>query len=293
MECEYLDAISETIIGIILALSGAFINNFGVVLQKRQVNIKAPPDFSEKKIGDIGQFLKDPIWILGILMQTIIYLPFLLFAYSFIGITLLQPLSNAGVIFLVLGLILMLNERLKTKFEYFGIGILIFGVISIALGGVVGKITIDIFMASLQNFWFLFSIILSLSFISLLMIIKNKARFIFFGFFIGNMYSIVSISLQWLQLGLDEMTHTMGLLLLILGILGAVLGTVFGILGAQEAYKRGQAINIVPYAQITMNLFPIFAGLFVFQQTITNLIFFWIGVISIMAGASMLTRFEG
>lgn len=104
-----MDSVSTTVIGITLTLAGAFINNFGIVLQKRQINLKAPPDAQEKSMMDIGQFLKDPIWILGILMQTILYLPFLLLAYDFIGITLLQPLSNAGIIFLVLGLILMLN----------------------------------------------------------------------------------------------------------------------------------------------------------------------------------------
>ncbi len=279
-------------IGIILTIVGAFINNFGVVLQKRQVNIKAPPETEEKTILDVGKFLKDPVWVLGILMQTILYLPFLLFAYDFIGITLVQPLSNAGLIFLVLGLILMLNERLKNKTEFFGLGILVFGVISIALGGVVGDITIDIFLGSLLNFWVIFIILMALTLVALIMIIKNKARFIFFGVLLGNIYSMVSISMQWLQLGIEEFAHVMGLTLLIVGIVGAVLGTVFGIITAQEAYKRGQAIWVVPFMQITINIFPVLAGLFVFQQIITNVIFFWIGLGAIIIGGSLLARFE-
>lgn len=287
-----MDQISNVVIGIILTIVGAFINNFGVVLQKRQVNIKAPPETEEKTILDVGKFLKDPVWVLGILMQTILYLPFLLFAYDFIGITLVQPLSNAGLIFLVLGLILMLNERLKNKTEFFGLGILVFGVISIALGGVVGDITIDIFLGSLLNFWVIFIILMALTLVALIMIIKNKARFIFFGVLLGNIYSMVSISMQWLQLGIEEFAHVMGLTLLIVGIVGAVLGTVFGIITAQEAYKRGQAIWVVPFMQITINIFPVLAGLFVFQQIITNVIFFWIGLGAIIIGGSLLARFE-
>ncbi len=281
----------DYIICIILTIVGAFINNFGVVLQKRQVNIKAPPD-KEKKIMDLGQFLKDPIWDLGILMQTILYLPFLLFAYEFGGITLVQPLSSVGLIFLVLGLILLLNERLKNKIEYLGLGILVFGVICIALGGIIGNITINIFLANLSNFWILFAIMLALSGISVVMIIKNKARFPFFGILLGNIYSMVSISMQWFQLGIAEFAHQLGLLILMIGVMGAILGTVFGIITAQEAYKRGQAIWVVPFMQITITIFPILAGLLVFQQNITNLAFFWVGVGSIIVGGSLLARFE-
>lgn len=287
-----MDYLSDTVIGVILALIGAFINNFGVVLQKRQVNIKVPPEMKDKTIMDINKFLKDPLWDLGILMQTVVYLPFLLLSYGFIGITLVQPISNAGLIFLILGLFLMLNERFKYKIEYSGMGILIFGVVIIAFGGVIGKITIDIFLANLPNFWILFSIVLALSGVSVFMIIKNKARFPFFGILLGNIYSMVSISMQWFQLGIAEFSHVLGLFILVLGIGGAVAGTVFGIITAQEAYKRGQAIWTIPFMQITINIFPVLAGIYVFAQTITYLFFFWLGIICIIIGGSMLARFE-
>jgi len=287
-----LDYVSNTIIGILLAIIGAFINNFGVVLQKRQVNIKAPPEMKDKTMMDLGKFLKDPIWDLGILMQTVLYLPFLLWSYDFLGITLAQPISACGLFFLILGLFLMLNERFKHKSEYFGLGILAFGVISIASGGVAGDITIDIFIINLSNFWILFSIMLALSGLSVVMIVKNKARFPFFGVLLGTIYSMVSISMQWFQLGIAEFNHAFGLLILLLGIGGAIAGTVLGIVTGQEAYKRGQAIWTIPFSQITINILPILAGIFIFAQTISNPVFFWIGLGCIIVGGSMLARFE-
>ncbi|MDD1778263.1 MAG: hypothetical protein LUQ65_08850, partial [Candidatus Helarchaeota archaeon] len=249
-------------------------------------------EMKDKTMMDIGKFLKDPLWDLGILMQTVLYLPFLLLSYDFLGITLAQPISASGLIFLILGLFLMLNERFKHKSEYFGMGILVFGVIAIALGGVTGTITIDIFIANLTNFWILFAIMLGLSGLSVVMIIKNKARFPFFGVLLGNIYSMVSISMQWFQLGIDEFSHALGLLILILGIGGAIAGTVLGIVTGQEAYKRGQAIWTIPFMQITINILPVLAGLFIFAQYITNLAFFWIGLGCIIVGGSMLARFE-
>ncbi|MHA1268338.1 MAG: hypothetical protein ACTSPY_01005 [Candidatus Helarchaeota archaeon] len=284
------------IIGILLGLIGAAINNFGLVLQKRQVNKKQPPDIKNEGSLDIDiiKFLKDPIWVLGILMQTILYLPFLIIALDYIGVTLLQPLSNSGIIILVLGLIFLLNEKIR-KIEIVGIILMVSGVISIAFGNVVGDITLSHFLSPqpLLNFWIFFIIIIILSLIFLILAIKIKRiRLAILGFLMGNCYAIVSISLQLFEISLSELGTAISILVLILGMLGAVIGTIFGILLAQEAFKRGQAINIIPFSQISMNLFPILTGLFVFGQNILSPIYFWIGVISIIISASLLARFQ-
>ncbi len=288
-----MNMMSETAIGIILALIGALINNFGVVLQKRQVNLKAPPKELEKSMKDIYQFLKDPLWVLGILMQTIFYLPFLIIAYDLIKITLLQPISSAGIIFLVLGLVWLVNEKLRGRFEYLGLGILIFGVIIISFGGVVGETTLYGFLSSASSFWIIFAVILASSLLFLIPILKiKKTQLIFLGFLIGNCYAFVSISMQIFTLALMDLNHPLGGWLLAAGILGAIVGTVFGVLAAQEAFKRGQAIYVIPFTQISMNLIPILTGLLVFEQIIMAPFFFWIGVISIVVGASFLARFQ-
>ena len=98
--------------------------------------------------------------------------------------------------------------------------------------------------------------------------------------------------MQIFSLGIFDLGHPLGLLLLILGIVGAIAGTVFGIITTQEAFKRGQAINVIPFMQISVNVIPILAGLYVFGQTITIPFFFWAGVIAIIIGASMLARFQ-
>jgi len=280
------------ILGIMLAIIGAAINNFGIVLQKRQVNIKAPPDTPEKKISDISDFLKDPIFILGILMQTIIYLPFLVASLDILGVTLAQPLSNSGIIFLVIGLLYFLNEKLK-KLEAFGTILMIASVITLAFGGVMGDITLNIFINSMLEFWIFMILIAVSSLISIILIIKTKKiRIPLLGFLAGLCYSLVSISLQIFTLSMTELHQPIALWFLIFGMLGAVIGTIFGILTTQEAFKRSQAINIIPFSQISMNLIPIIAGIVIFQQQILNPIFFWFGTIAIIVSASLLARFQ-
>ncbi|MHA1379535.1 MAG: hypothetical protein ACTSRG_14270 [Candidatus Helarchaeota archaeon] len=280
------------IFGIILAIIGAAINNFGIVLQKRQVNIKAPPENPDKNIFDIKDFLKDPIFILGILMQTIIYLPFLISSMDILGVTLAQPLSNSGIIFLVIGLLYLLNEKLR-KWEVFGTILMIISVITLAFGGVVGDITLNIFINSMDQFWIFMFIIAFGSIVSLLLILKiEKSRLALLGFLAGLCYSLVSISLQIFTLSITELHQTIALPLMISGMLGAIVGTIFGILSTQEAFKRGQAINIIPFSQISMNLIPIIAGILIFKQQILNPIFFWFGTIAIIISASLLARFQ-
>ena len=120
----------------------------------------------------------------------------------------------------------------------------------------------------------------------------EKTRLAFLGLLIGNCYAVVSISLQLFITSLLELQNSIAIVILVLGIIGSILGTIFAILSSQEAFKRGQAINIIPFTQITMNIIPILAGIFVFSQQILSPIFFWIGVITIIISATLLARFQ-
>jgi len=281
----------NTIIGIALGLLGALINNFGVVLQKRQVN-KRVEKVNDHQITDLKQYFKDPLWVLSFLMQTILYLPFVVLSLDYLGITLGQPIANGGVIFLVLGLIVILGEKLQNRTEGIGFLVLIFGVIIIAFGGVVGDVTINIFFTYLGNFLIQMLIMLSIGVCCLVMVIKVKrGRPIFLGIMAGTTYAFVTISLQIFTSALAEITHPWSVALMILGFSGAVIGTFIALFITQETFKKHQAIYLVPFSQMAMNLLAIMAGLFVFQQVITFPIFFWMGVISIIGGATLLARY--
>jgi multidrug transporter EmrE-like cation transporter len=152
---------SDFLGGIISILIGTAINNFGIVFQKRQVNLHSL-NSNNNNVKEIKpSFSRDPLWILGILMQTLISLPFFFYGLNELGITLTQPLSNAGVIFLVLGLIWLLKEKFQ-PIERWGVVLLVVGMISIGIGNVVGDITLDSFFQpeAVENFWIFFLIII-------------------------------------------------------------------------------------------------------------------------------------
>lgn len=281
------------ILGVLSMLTGAAINNLGIVLQKRQVNLKSGSQ-DRKGVSDIGSFVKDPVWMLGILMQTAFVLPFFLFALSLIGVTLAQPLSNSGIIVLVIGLVKILGEKLRSA-ETAGVFLLIAGMIAIGLGGVSGNVSQQSVLSPASSIllWFL---VVSIPALGVLLAVASAAfartRLITLGLLAGICYAAVSISMQILTVSLEDLSQSVGLMMLAYGLAGTLLGTVLGILTTQEAFKRGRGINIVPFMQLTMNMIPIAAGLLVFGQTLSQPLFFWLGSVWIIVGASLLARLQ-
>jgi len=285
--------VSEVILGILSILCGAAINNLGIVLQKRQVAVRLQVA-TEAPVSDIVVFMKDRIWAAAILMQTVLVWPFFLYGLSVIGLTLAQPLSNSGIIVLVVGVIWILHENLS-RLESIGVALLVFGVVSVGLGNIVGEITLESFLQpeSLAAMWLLSALIVILSVtLAAFGVVVRRARLVCLGLLSGVCYAGVSISMQVFSLSLSDLSHEMTIPLFGAGLVGTVAGTVLGIVAFQEAFKRGRATNIIPFAQITMNLLPILAGLLVFGQTIAQPLFFWMGVLCIIAAASLLARFQ-
>ena len=76
------------------------------------------------------------------------------------------------------------------------------------------------------------------------------------------------------------------------GASGVVLGTILGILLAQAALFKAQAIVVVPVSQVVINLLPILAGVVMFGQSINAPWFFGCGILLLLAGVSVLARFQ-
>jgi drug/metabolite transporter (DMT)-like permease len=281
------------ILGILSMLTGAAINNLGIVLQKRQVNLRSGRG-DKRQVSDIGLFLRDPVWVLGIVMQTLLIWPFFLYALDTIGVTLAQPLSNSGIIVLVLGLVYFLGEKLK-RTEALGVVLLVLSMISIGLGGVSGDITQQSVLnpeSSMQLGYLVMCVLVLSAILAALSAIVFRVQIVTLGLLSGSCYAIVSISMQVFIVSLEDLSQIPAVLMFTLGLVGTVLGTVFGILTTQEAFKRGRGVNIIPFMQITMNLIPIAAGLWVFGQVLSQPLFFWLGAACIIIAASMLARFQ-
>jgi drug/metabolite transporter (DMT)-like permease len=280
-------------LGIVLVLLGTGINNVGIFLQKRQTN-----RVGQAGRGGISPFLRDPLWLLGIAMQTILCLPFYVRSVSLIGITLAQPLSNAGVLFLVLCLVLFLGERL-VKGDFIALAILVSGMVAVGAGGVGGEVAIEVFLSEGKRVAIIvFTISLAALFAVLVFLLRaRRLRRYALGALGGLSYAVVSIALQVFSSTLASPANagiaTGTLVVLRLASPAVFVGfTAAGIFAIQEAYRLGPALDIIPFSQAPLNLVPVLAGIILFDQKVERPGLFVYGIVAIIASASMLARFQ-
>ncbi|MBN2150194.1 MAG: hypothetical protein JW839_01985 [Candidatus Lokiarchaeota archaeon] len=280
-------------LGIACVLTGTAINSAGLLLQKREVNRSGMVDGS-----DIAPFLRRPFWILGILMQTLIFAPFFFIGIDLVGITLAQPLANAGLLVFVAGAVLALKERLS-RIEWAGVSLVIAALFLVSLAGVSGDVSVS---ALIQGDALLRATAFSAAIAGLAVLGWLLARlprpWSVQGpaVLVGTSYAVVSISGQLVTVGFGAASNpgseAMGWLLGAVGLAGVVLGTLFGIIFSQRAFKRAPAIHVIPASQSITNVLPIVAGIYLFGQGIAFVWLFVPGIAMLLVAVILLARFQ-
>jgi drug/metabolite transporter (DMT)-like permease len=284
---------TDLALGIACVLAGTAINSIGIILQKREVNKSGMRDDS-----NMAFFLKRPLWVMGILMQTLLFAPFFFIGIDLIGIALAQPLATAGLLVFVAGAVLVLKERVS-RIEWIGITLMIAAIFLVSAAGVAGDVTISIFFQeSFLPSAVLFLIVTGAIAASGGLLVKLVKKRVVQGLamLVGTSYAVVSISGQLVTIGFDAAllpgNELLGWVLGITGLVGVVVGTVFGIVFSQRAFQKGEAIRIIPISQPINNVLPIVAGVYLFGQYIGILWLFIPGVVVLLVAVTLLARFQ-
>jgi drug/metabolite transporter (DMT)-like permease len=280
-------------VGVSLAILSGILNNFGTVLQKKVVN-----EFS----GDakfMRKIVRNPLWILGLIFGLGIGSIFFLIAQVFIGPALVPGLMASGLIILAIGSVKLVGESLKTK-EIIGILIMIFAIFLLGISG----LSIDIADTNLLEAFFIIRITIftcSLAILSILCHIFQKRIEIYRGILLailsGFMYSLSNF---WVSPLMAVITHVFSgnfeLLELILFIVSAIiliLTNTLGIITIQQAFRVGQASNLVPIQQVPIQITPIIVYLLVFlliPPTVFSIFYLIIGVVLILISSFLLGK---
>ncbi|MCP4760305.1 MAG: hypothetical protein GY870_00895 [archaeon] len=264
-------------LGIAFAIIGGAINNLGQIFQKMAIN-KYPQEEREEK-GFMKKLMKNPLWLLGIILMMAVGAVFYILAQGSIGGTLVPGLTASGMIVLVIGSIYLIKEKLS-KIEIFGIILMIVGIACVGGSGLVipedisyyllpdFQLRMGILTGGLIVLWFVLRLIGNKS--------KNK-KAIILSFAVGIPFAIGNM---WLQpminalMGLFGTYEELGFTLveiIILFIISAIMGGLIQVVGIgqlQEAYKHGDASQVVPITQIIQQIVPIFLYFFVFYGEI-------------------------
>ncbi len=250
--------------GISFAILSGIINNFGIILQKKVVNeIRA-----EVKFG--RTLIRNPLWLLGLMMQLGIGTIFFLLAQVYIGPALIPGLMASGLIILAIGSVKIIGETLKRD-EIIGILIMIGAIFLFGISG----LSINISEQNLLDLMFLIRIIIFTSIIIISAIIceilqrrTEKYSGIFLSILSGFMFSLSNF---WVSLLLGTIInvfqgiYSLGeLILFICSSLILIATNFIGILKIQESFKVAQASNMIPIQQVPIQITSIFIYLLIF-----------------------------
>ncbi len=274
--------------GVALGVLGGILTQFGQLLEKRAVN-QFRADSQEN--GFFRRLIKSPTWLSGVFFGlgggTVAYM----FAQSLIGPALTPGLMASGLVILAVGSVRMNHENLNSS-EIVGIVLMILGILLLGLSGLAINSTqvrttladqsalqrITLFTVS----FFLMSIITR----SLASRIKNRRGMLIAlangflsclsDFWINPLLALIAIVL---------LSHAKPSQIIIFIIACIILVTVATTVTwtNQLAFKYAQASNVVPVAQVPIQIAPILVYFFIFALTPPSSI----SVVYILAGTSL------
>jgi hypothetical protein len=281
------------ITGVALGIIGGLLTQFGQLLEKRAVN-KYRIDSQEN--GFFRRLVKSPVWLSGVFFGlgggTVAYM----LAQSMIGPALTPGLMASGLVILAVGSVRMNGETLNTS-EIGGIVLMILGILALGLSGLAINATqvratladqnalqrIAIFTVS----FFLMSFITRI----LALRIKNRRGMLIAlangflsclsDFWINPLLALIAVVLSG---------HSTPYQFIIFTIASVILVMVASIVTWQNqlAFKYAQASNVVPVAQVPIQIAPILVYFFIFALTPPNsisVVYILIGtILTIIAG---------
>ena len=260
------------ILGVLIAVLCGAINNAGVLLQKKVVN-EVPPEFRGK--GFMLRLLKNPLWLFGLFLQVGVGMAAFVAAQALIGPALVPGLMASGLIVLALGSVKLIGESLRSA-EYAGIFLMIAGIALLGLSGleisvevVRGSLAaspvfvrIVVFTAAMILFWGVMHL-WSLSSVKrkgIIMGFSNGFLFSLSNFWVSPLVAVITIVLA----GKGDLGQTIIFALACVILVGS---NVIAFSQINYAFKFGQASNIIPVQQISVQITPVLVYFLVFRLT--------------------------
>jgi len=260
------------LLGVALAVLSGICFQFGLVLQKKVVN-EIPREAREQRF--MRTLLTKPLWITGFILEFGVGSIAFMLAQGLIGPALVPGLMASGLIVLAIGSV-QINRETLNRAEYVGIGLMIFGILSLGLSqlGISIEVVrealthsdtvrrIAIFSSTLFLLWTA-THVLSLrdrNRKGILMAFSNGFPFSLSNFWISPLLAVIFLVLG----GKGSFGQVVIFVIASVILVGA---NVLGVRQTQEAFKFAQASNVIPVQQVSIQISPILVYFYVFSLT--------------------------
>jgi len=249
------------IIGVLLAIGSGILNNLGSLVQKKVIN--------DRPVGEkvTRNLLKNPLWMFGLLLQLVFGTALFLIAIDMIGPALTPGLMAVGLIFLAVGAVKLIGEKLK-RGEYIGIILMVIAIGFLCASQLdTGSRIEELITSGDVGFIIRISICtLVLAaiaiFCQVLQKMKERYRGIGLAVFSGCMFALANYWVSPLVEVIDSVFKgtfsPIELIFFVLACVILVLTNFLGMLKIQQAFIYGQASNMIPIQQVPVQITPIF-----------------------------------
>jgi drug/metabolite transporter (DMT)-like permease len=289
---------SDYYTGVLYAILCGVLINGGLICQKKVINGISREN---RKKRFIRTLLRYPLWVTGFILEFIGGGVTFMLAQSYIGPALVPGLMATGYIILVLGSIRILHEKLS-RIEYFGILMLIGGITLLGLSAL--EVHDETVREALEDKNTVFRIVVFT--VSMLLLwgathyaaIKSKRRKgVIMGFSNGfpfglsNFWIAPLLAVIWIVLKGEG--NNIQILFFVSASIILVLVNLFAIRQTQEAFKFGDAHNVIPMQQIPVQIAPVLYYFSVFSlkpPSVGSVVFILSGVVLIILSGFFLCR---
>jgi drug/metabolite transporter (DMT)-like permease len=253
---------SHYILGVFFAVLCGVLMNCGLLLQKKVIN-EIPKEARNTRF--MRTLIKKPLWVTGFLLEFVGGAVTFMLAQNYIGLALVPGLLATGYIVLVIGSIRLLGETLN-KQEYLGVVLLFLGISLVGVSAL--EIHPDTIRESLTDSDTIFRIIIFTAVMFALWGLTHFASLrsrgrkgVIMGFSNGFPFSLSNfwiaplIALIWIVLG--GKGTPVQVAFFVVSCIIMILVNLLGIRQTQEAFKFGDAHNVIPMQQIPVQIAPI------------------------------------
>jgi len=264
------------VLGVSFAILAGCLSNFGNVLEKKAV-VNIPKEERDENFGK--KLLKNPIWLTGFILATLIDPIFFMMAQGYLGLelgpTLAPGLFAAGMIVLAIGSAKIIGEKLG-KFEIFGIGLMILGIAflgfsNLETGGV--DIANQDLIARMTIFTIVVFIFLILSAYMSFKSKKDSYKGIILAISVGFAFVLSNFWISPLIASMDDVftgrvftggANIMVFFIFLAAIIILMTTNFYGIARLQVCFKYADANKAIPINEVPQQISPIFVYFAVF-----------------------------
>jgi transporter family protein len=265
----------------------ALFNGIGSLCYKKGLNIIDSESidllsFSRNNVKGFFQLLRTPIWVLGLIFLITDFFIYQL-ALSIFEISVVKPLVNLNLIFVLFFGVVVMKEKVKIR-EWIGILFIVLGAVSISI-----FVEETVTVLNYTNFWIFLAVIMILAVVNIafLKIWGKKNSEFFVSISGGLMYGLGSV----INKGLYAI-NLVGFFFIFLVLFGISYGMAF--FYSQAAYLKGRMSIVSTIVNIFSIIIPFIGGIFIFgdplilstQNPFLNYLKI-IGLVSIVIGVFM------